>query len=126
MTLLSAIGLDLVVAGVTGFWFLMGAIAKVRPAPTAGTRSIPVSRWITAAYHARGFLEFITALCVLGLAGATALHFPVPSLGVYFGLALALFALWSSIEALVPPIRPVYAVLSMLSFALAVFYTGFR
>ncbi len=126
MTLLSTIGLDVIVALVTGLWFAASGIAKVRPAPTAGSRSIPVSRWITAVYHVRGFLEFLTAIAVLGLAAASVLNFPVPPLGIYFGLALALFALWSSVEALIPPIRVVYALLSVLSFVLAMFYAGFR
>jgi hypothetical protein len=125
MTLLSSIGLDTVVAVGTGLWFAASGIAKVRPAPTAGTRSIPVSRWITAAYHVRGFVEFFVALAVLGLAGASVLHFSVPPIALYLGFTLALSALWSSVEALIPPIRPWYAILSILSFAIAMFYTGF-
>ncbi|MEE9963927.1 MAG: hypothetical protein K4304_02405 [Propionicimonas sp.] len=124
--MLSAIGLDAYVAAVTGLWFVLAGIEKVRPAPRGGRRSIPYPRWRTAISHIRGLLEFLGGVAVLILAAAGTLGFPAPAYELYLGLGLAVLALMSVVESVLPPVRWVFGLYSLLGFAIAVFYAGFR
>lgn len=124
--MLSAISLDVYVAVATGLWFVLAGIEKVRPAPKGGRRAIPYPRWRTAISHIRGLLEFLAGMAVLVLAAAAVVGIPAPDYGLYLGLGLAVLALMSVVESVLPPIRWLFGLYSLAGFALAVFYAGFR
>lgn len=124
--MLSAISLDAYVAAATGLWFVLVGIEKVRPAPRGGRRSIPYPRWRTAISHIRGLLEFLAGMAVLVVAAAAVVGFPAPHYELYLGLGLAVLALMSVVEAVLTPRRWIFGLYSLVGFALAVFYAGFR
>jgi len=128
---LSAIGPDVAVGIVTGFWFLVFGIGKMRAAPTGGRRAVPVSRLANALRRLRGVLEVLGGLGAFTLVAVTfiELRAPLPSasvMGLWLGLALAVLAGWTVVEAFLRPRKWVQLLLALLGFALAVFYAGFR
>lgn len=129
--MLSAIGPDVAVGIVTGFWFLVFGIGKMRAAPTGGRRAMPVSGLANALRRLRGVLEVLGGLGAFTLVAVTfiELRAPLPSasvMGLWLGLALAVLAGWTVVEAFLRPRKWVQLLLALLGFALAVFYAGFR
>lgn len=123
---LRSIGPDIYVAVATGIWFIVSGISLMRYRPPTGRRALPVAGWIVVTRRIRGVLEFLGGLAAVGLAAISFLQLAFPPIGLPLGLGLAALALWSAIEAWVPPLRWLKIVLSVLGFALAVFYAGFR
>jgi len=128
---LSAIGPDVAVGIVTGFWFLVFGIGKMRATPTGGRRAMPVSGLANALRRLRGVLEVLGGLGAFTLVAVTFIEFraPLPSasvMGLWLGLALAVLAGWTVVEAFLRPRKWVQLLLALLGFALAVFYAGFR
>jgi hypothetical protein len=124
--ILRSIGPEIYVALVTGIWFIVSGISLIRYRPPTGRRAHPVAGWIIVTRRLRGVLEFLGGLAVIGLAAVTVLNLNFPPIGLPLGLGLAALALWSAVEAWVPPLRWVKIILSILGFALAVFFAGFR
>ncbi len=122
----TAIGLDFYVGIVTAIWFAIVGIQKTRPRPSSGRRTVPTPKWQSVARIARGMLEFISALAIVGLAVLSVIMLNVPPLGVYVGLLLALLSLWNVADAILPDLRPIPLVVALVGFVLAVFYAGFR
>jgi hypothetical protein len=123
---LSSIRLDLALALVTALWFVVTGISKIGYSPAGGRRAVAVPTWVVVVRRTRGVLEFIGGLALIGLTVLNFLQYPVPAIGLPLGLALAAFALWTAVESWVPPLRPVRIILSLIGFALAVFFAGFR
>jgi len=123
---LRSIGPDIYVAVATGIWFIVSGISLIRYRPPSGRRALPVAGWIVATRRIRGVLEFLGGLSAIGLAAVTFLALPFPPIGLPLGLGLAALALWSAVEAWVPPLRWLKIVLSIIGFALAVIFAGFR
>lgn len=127
--MLSAIGPDVGVGVVTGFWFLVFGIGKMRAAPSGGRRAVPVSGLANALRRLRGVLEVLGALAAFALVAIAFvdLRTPLPSAsGLSLGLVLAVLAGWTVVEAFLRPRKWVQLILSLAGFALAVFYAGFR
>jgi hypothetical protein len=129
---LDAIGPDVAVGVATGFWFLVFGIGKMRAAPSGGRRAMPVSGLANALRRLRGVLEVLGGLGTLALVAVAFVEDlgakgPDPSaLGLMLGLALAVLAGWTVVEAFLRPKKWVQLVLALAGFALAVFYAGFR
>jgi hypothetical protein len=123
---LSSIPLDLVLALVTAVWFAVAGIGKIRYSPGGGRRAVAVATWIVIVRRIRGALELLGGLTLISFTVASYLGISLPPMGLALGLALAGLALWTAVESWVPPLRPVRIILSVIGFALAVFYAGFR
>ena len=130
--MLSAIGPDVVVGVVTGFWFIGFGLGKMRAAPNGGRRAVPVSGASNVVRRLRGVLEVLAGLgafALVALAFVDDLRGRLPSptvMGLWLGLALAVLAAWTAVEAVLHPRKWVQLILALLGFALAVFYAGFR
>lgn len=128
----SAIGPDVAVGVATGFWFVIFGLGKMRPAPSGGRRAVPVSGFTTALRRLRGVLEVLGGLGALALVAIAFVddlggRLPDPSaIGLMLGLALAILAGWTVVEAFLHPRKWVQLLLALAGFALAVFYAGFR
>lgn len=126
MRLLDSIGLDVVVAVVTAGWFFVAGFAKMRVAPSGGRRAVVVPTWVTVSRRVRGIVEVLLALLVLAVAALTFLDVKLPPVGLALGLSLSALALWTAVESWVPPLRVGRIIFSLIGFALAVFFAGFR
>ena len=129
--MLSAIGPDVVVGVVTGFWFLVFGLGKMRAAPSGGRRAVPVSGVGNALRRLRGVLEVLGGLGAFALVAFAFvdLRTPLPAapvMGLWLGLALAVLAGWTVVEAFLRPRKWVQLLLAVVGFGLAVFYAGFR
>lgn len=124
--MLNAIGLDFYVGIVAAVWFAVIGIKKMRPETLSGRRTVPTPRWQAVARIVRGTVEFICALGIAALAVASVIVVSIPPVGVYIGLLLAILALWTIIEAIIPEFRPAPLVVGVISFVVALFYAGFR
>lgn len=124
--MLAEIRLDAVVGVVTAVWFFVAGVSKLPSAKSAGRRSVPVSTLKKVVRRLRGIVEMLLALTVAATIAAAAFEYPVPSIGLWLGLALSSLGLWTAVESFVPPLRPVRIIFAVLGFALAVFYAGFR
>ena len=126
MRLLGSIHPDVVLAVVTAVWFLVAGFSKMSAAPNGGRRAVAVPTWVAVTRRVRAVLEVLLALAVLALTAAGLLDITLPWVGFGLALALSALALWTAVESWVPPLRPVRIILSVLGFALAVFFAGFR
>ncbi len=128
----SSIGPDVAVGVATGFWFVIFGLGKMRAAPSGGRRAVPVSGFVTALRRLRGVLEVLGGLGALALVAVAFVddlggRLPDPSvIGLMLGLALAVLAGWTVVEAFLHPKKWVQLVLALVGFAVAVFYAGFR
>jgi hypothetical protein len=126
---LSAIGPDVAVGVVTGLWFLVFGIGKMRAAPSGGRRAVPASGLANALRRLRGVFEVLGGLAAFALLAIAFidLRTPLPvTSGLWLGLALAALAGWTVVEAFLRPRKWVQLILALAGFALAVFYAGFR
>lgn len=117
------------VALATALWFFVFGVLKVAHRAPSGRRvAVQVPRWRTALTRTRGVLEILASIGI-GIAAIIAflqlvLGFSYPAREL--GWAVSALALWTAVESLRPPLRPLRIVLAVLGFALAVFYLGFR
>jgi hypothetical protein len=123
---LSSLGLDALLAVVTAVWFIVTGISKQRRTPSAGRRSVPIAPWVIIVRRIRGILELLGGLALITMTVLTYLKFAVPLIGLPLGIALSVLALWTAVESWIPPLRPARIIGSLIGFALAVFFTGFR
>lgn len=126
MRLLGSIHPDVVLAVVTAVWFMVAGFSKMSAVQGGGRRAVATPAWIAMTRRVRGVLEVLLALAVLAVAALNFLDISVPAVGFGLALALSALALWTAVESWVPPLRPVRIILSVLGFALAVFFAGFR
>ena len=130
--MLSAIGPDVGVGVVTGFWFIVFGLGKMRATPSGGRRAVPTSGLASALRRLRGVLEVLGglgALALVAVAFVDDLGGQLPdmsAIGLMLGLAPAVLAGWTVVEAFLHPRKWVQLVLALAGFALAVFYAGFR
>ncbi|PFG17320.1 hypothetical protein ATK74_1887 [Propionicimonas paludicola] len=117
------------VAVATALWFFVEGVIKVsHQAPSGRRAAVLVPRWRTVLTRVRGVIEMVAAI---GVGIGAVLGFLDLKLGAAYpaaelGWAVSVLALWTAVESLRPPLRPVRIVLAILGFALAVFYLGFR
>ena len=98
-------------------WFLVLGIVQLAHR-TPPRRAAP-PRWVTVSRRVRG------ALTIVGAAGVGA-GLAVPGVGLAAGIVLAALSVWNTIEAALPPTKVGRVIVAVLSFALAIFFVGFR
>ena len=117
------------VAVATALWFFVDGVIKVsHQAPEGRRAAVVVPRWQTVLTRIRGVVAILAAV---GVGIGSVLGFLDLTLGAVYparelGWVVSALALWTAVESLRPRLRPVRIIVSILGFALAVFYLGFR
>lgn len=126
MSPLSRLGIDELLAVIVAVWFIAEGIAKLPAVPTGGRRAaVVIPLWLRILRRVRGIAEILGGLAVLGEAAGAVLRLRLPFPGLAVGLALAVLAAWTAVEA-VTQRRWLRLAVALAGFALAVFYAGFR